>query len=525
MACLTRTLVPALALAAFLSCIERSNPFDPINDEPGRQETLTPGRRDSIRSELGPVLERYADSARSAAAPLDSMRARLGLDSARIDARADSNAAVRVINDSAGAANERTAAHNDTVSSMDSLKLKGYLDTLGFLPVPDTFPRIDQLRYEISVLRSAAAGLIDSVSVLYAPDTLYGPAERDSLLQPFDSLDGLIGVIRTTALALFSAARDTNELAIAPYNDSATAYNTAVRAYNDSVLFAMRYHPYPPIADNDSIQTRLFAAEPGDTLVIAGGVYSPIVRFVNSGTAGSPIVVQGQLDMSTVFDDPDVRLSGNGHIIFQHITFRGNPASGGAKLEAGSGPVTFRSCRFEDNSTFGIEIVDSDARLVDCRIVNNGGSGMRISSSHSAHSRVSLDNVLIAHNRLYGIDIVSTALSVRHTTISDNGRDGIRLPNPESATEVYHSLITYNNRYGVNFESGFTAQYPFHLSYSVLYGNVAAPPITGTFPDTLAYWTFPVSYTDRDANDYSVAPGNRVYELETQGIVVGYREE
>jgi hypothetical protein len=521
---LTYAIMTALLLIVGLSCIERNNPFDPVNDTP-RGSSLTPRRRDTIRGQTDPALAHLADSARVLAVALNSMRRHLSEDSARIAARLEHNTALKDANDSIIAANRQIQAYNDTVSAVDSLALKAFLDTLDTLAPPDTFPHIDQLRYELSLHRLTAVDLIDSINLRYAPDTIYGPTARESALRPFDSLDALLGDIRARATSLFASVRDTNHQLIAPYNDTVTARNAAIRTYNDSILFAMRYHPYPPITDVDTLQTRLFAAEPGDTLVVAGGTFSPIVRFVNSGTAQRPIVVQGQLDMTTVFVNPDVRLSGNGYILFQHLTFRGNPESGGVKLEANAGPITFRSCRFEDNATFGLEIIDSDARLADCRITGNGGSGMRISSSRSAANRVTLDNVLIAHNRLDGIDVVTSALSIGHTTISDNGRNGIRLSDPEAELAVFSSLVTYNGRHGIHFESGFTAGYPFTIHYSVLYGNTDSPPVTGHFSDSLDYWSFAVSYADQSTNDYAVAAGNRVYELDRQGIIIGYRRD
>ena len=76
--------------------------------------------------------------------------------------------------------------------------------------------------------------------------------------------------------------------------------------------------------------------------------------------------------------------------------------------------------------------------------------------------------------------------------------------------------------YGLSFEAPVKNDNLFILSGTVLYGN-SGGALRGVFASAPAYLGIGVSYVNQQANDYAVAPGNRVYELEREGIVIGYR--
>jgi hypothetical protein len=245
------------------------------------------------------------------------------------------------------------------------------------------------------------------------------------------------------------------------------------------------------------------------------------VRNLNSGTPDSRILVQGRPGMTTILDSSDVVCSNNGYIVFRNIVFRGGSGAG-VRLTDGSGPVAFEKCRFEHNGGNGLEIVDSDARLLGCEVLNNGGYGLRLSSSGTREETVRLENVLVAHNRLGGVDVVSVNLALRRATVSDNGGNGVRLRDPELSFTMDNCLVTFNTGFGILVEAGSKSDESFLVETSVFYGNTGGA-LRGNFDITPRYLSFELAYVKKEGDDYRVAPGNRVYELQREGIVLGYR--
>ncbi|MBD3393555.1 MAG: hypothetical protein GF410_16185 [Chitinivibrionales bacterium] len=502
-----------------VSCIQRDNPFDPANYSPN---VLDSAEVEEIRDTANATLDSSFALAVQGFEAIDSLLSALVLDSAANDSLDSLNQLTRSENLSRRAENDTTAAYNDTVSMVDSLRFKLHLDTLLWLVTSDSSAALDAARSVIRVEKLRADSQMSAVNKQYLPDTIYTDTLRDSILAPFDSLLALCDSARAARARFDAAVIDTNTLAVVPYNETVGLYNDSVAAYNDSILFARESGGYPPIEDGDSLQQSLFAAQPGDTFVVASDTFTVALRFSNSGSESSPIVVIGQPDLSTVLDSVDVAFSTNSHIIFKNIVF--SRGSHGARLVAGSGPITFENCSFVGNGGHGCEVVDSDARFRNCRMLHNGGHGLRVSSAEPKDNRVELTNTLIAHNRLTGIGIVSVNVTLQNTTISDNGSHGIRLDDPELELAIYNSLISYNGGYGITFLSGFNNNQPFTITSSVLYGNVTGQ-LFGNFQPPVSYLGYEPVYVDADADNYNIAPGNRLYDLEQEGIVIGYRDD
>lgn len=519
LACCVRPWAWCIVFGTLLvSCIQRDNPFDPVNYSPA---VLSDSARTAARTTIDSLIDSAVVASRARVAGLSGIAAVLREDSASNAAVLDTNAALRQANARQRTANDSIAGANEAASAGDRLGPQSTLDSLPRLdPARDTTTAAET-RDEVRVAQLWVRGLIDSVRLLYPDDTLYSSAERDSLDAIFDSLTAICFNLHGDALDITHTARDTNSLSIEPYNAWVAAYNDTVEHYNDSIAFVNAFASYPVLSDPDSIKTNVFQADAGDTVVLGAGAYRASIRFLNSGTPDSQIVVQGQPGATTILDSADVVCSNNGYIVFRNIVFRGGSGAG-IRLTDGSGPVSFENCRFERNGANGLEIVDSDARLTNCEVLNNGGYGLRLSSSGSREETVSLENVLVAHNRAGGLEVVTVHLAMRRTTVSDNGGSGVRLRDPELSLTMDNCLVTFNTGYGTLVEAGTKSDEPFLVETSVFHGNTNGA-LQGGFPATPRHLSFEVAYVNREGDDYRIATGNRVYELQRQGIVLGYR--
>jgi len=503
------------------SCIQRNNPWDPVNYHPQTVVRPDPLVLDAMIAELDSVLDAASAWALARGTVIDSLKNRLPVDSAAAVSVENANDLIRDANDGVRRANMLVTAYNDSAPAADSLRYQGYLDSLGWMGGTAVGPAAAAIAAELTVRKFSTLVYIDSVNALYPADTVCTPGRRGAFVGLFDSLLALCEGVAAAAGTFDLQASDTNTLAIYPYNRDAEAYNVAAAAYNDSVRYVRQFRGYPVVAATDSIEARLVSLSAGDTLVIGGGTFSPFIHPAGGGNAVQGVLVMGQPDLSTVFSQADVILSGNSHVTFRNIVFVGGNRTG-VKLENGCAAVVFDRCVFENNTSHGLEVIDSDIRLQNCRILGNGGSGVRLASNGSVSRTAVLVNTLVAHNLAHGIDVTAVNLSAQNVTIADNGGNGVLLADPELDLLVYNTLVTHNAMYGLSFEAPVKNDNLFILSGTVLYGN-SGGALRGVFTSAPAYLDIGVSYVNQQANDYAVAPGNRVYELEREGIVIGYR--
>lgn len=513
-----------------ISCINRNNPFDPLNFHPDII-VLNPDSikhiRDSTNKFISEKIALYSYSA-----TFDSISENLKNDSTANGIIVKDNNNTHKRNDSLKINNNKIEVFNDTVSSQAMLIEKDFLDTLKWMKLSDTMQQttLRQIKNTLLTQKNYIRMYIDSINAAYfivsksKLDSIYSNEDKDSILQIFDSTTAICESFIEDIIIINQMVNDTNNISISPYNSDIRTTNLALRAYNDMIKFKRENFKYTIISTVDSLKNKLLYATAGDTFVLAKGVFTrPSIRFLYSGTLQNPIVIRGQPDMSSVLSIPDILLSGNGYIQFYNIVFTGAGISG-VKAENISGPISFMNCNFEKNARDGIEIIDSEVHLKNCRILNNGSCGLTISSSGNGSSEVDIENSLIAHNQFHGIQVTSTPIYLHNVTISDNGQNGIHLNNPERNLRITNSLITYN-AYGIYYESGFNGNMIFSINNSDLYGNTD-DEIHGTFSWSLDYWTMQVAYVDRASDDYSIVIGSLIDQMEKQSlpIKVGYRE-
>jgi hypothetical protein len=519
----TGSLVTAALLT--LSCIQRNNPYDPANYHPLAPQSA--GLTDSLRTvvrdfSLQRVKAMLAES-RGLMTSFENTKKQRLLDSLSRIHTLDSNRIVLARNNDMLYHNDSIGLANISASSVDSLRYKQILDTLFVLVALADTPAIQGARDGIYIRRLKSAALIDSVNLANPLPPIIPSVSRDSLLGLFDTLiincDRLISSVKDAA----SMAKDTNSIRILPYNDLFRNYNLTIKLYNDSLFFYKSFLGFVPVTNPDTLTKRLKNATAGDTFVVGSGTFSTEIRFDSSGEANKPIVVIGQPDLSTRFENSDVFLSNNKYIFFRYIIFSKSNSSA-VKCENSSGPLEFNHCVFENNGNNGIEIIDSDVKLYACRILNNGGSGILSSSTNKKNHQIFASQTLVAHNRFNGIDLTAVEATLSNVTMSDNGENGIRLSDPPRTLSLTATLISFNGHYGVQFGSQKGSDQSLTISNSVFFGNTLGA-ISGNFDGLPVYLTYSVEYLNRFQNDYRIAAGNDVFDLQTKGIIIGYRPE
>jgi hypothetical protein len=276
------------------------------------------------------------------------------------------------------------------------------------------------------------------------------------------------------------------------------------------------------VSNKDTLIARVLNATAGDTIVVASGIYPVDLRFGNSGTSSQPIVLRGQDTSSIIRPQPGsgILYIGAQHSLrFSHLVFDSSISSG-VKIENNSTDIVFDSCVFRNNQLDGLEAVDSDVLLNYCVCLRNTRAGIRVSGDATGHHTVTVNNALLAHNTQEGASINAAPAAIAHSTISDNGSNGIALTSPAGMVRLATSIISYNAGAAVSGQWDTTfAQ--IQLDSLDLFSNqqtvTLIPAVTPTF------WTWNPLFIDHSAGNYSIGTQSELYTLQQQGIVIGYR--
>jgi hypothetical protein len=278
------------------------------------------------------------------------------------------------------------------------------------------------------------------------------------------------------------------------------------------------------VRNEDTLTARFTTAQPGDTIILAAGVYHASLRFTASGTADHPIVVKG-FDTSSIIQakagNGILFMSGLSSIRFSNIVFDSSFNSG-VKVEFGSTDIVFDQCIFRNNQLDGLEIVDSDLRASNCVFRHNSRSGVRSSGDASGAHTVTLENVLCAHNANEGISLTAAPITVVRATLSDNDSCGMSITTPAGAVIVSASIISFNGGAAIR---GLwdTAGSSVTIDSCDIFGNQTEFSLIPAV--TPLYWTWDPVFTNRDKDDYSIGAASGVYAMEQQGVVIGYRRK
>ncbi|MDG5816291.1 right-handed parallel beta-helix repeat-containing protein [Chitinispirillales bacterium ANBcel5] len=477
-------LVSALLTAAFLSsCIERSNPWDPHKGCPN-----------IIIEELYEENTQYIDSVLNRMADLTKRSEDEDLLDSINELNADSetkNLHIKQSNDSILALNSYIDSLNRIRSENETPQLKSLLDTLTFYLFSEKEFGYKAIEAQFQDGSVYVEKLISDVNDKCLPNGVFPSFYVDSVFNKLDSLDSRISKMRAS-IEQHSYYLEKNSGFIADYNNNVHNLNIQILRYNDSILYDSRTRHEPTVRNDRELLEAINESSPGDTIVLDSGVYSVSLRFFNTGTEANPIVIIGAPLHRSVLDSSDVIISNRSHIQFYGLVFA-NSAVSGVKVEAHSRSIYFENCIFTSNRQYGIEVLESEVTLKNCKVLYNGWSGIRAQGNVISDYKLIGENVLVAHNGLHGINLVSQTLFFQRSTISDNRSQGVRIESANRQADFERCLFTFNGSYGIKRDENGSEQGTFTTQLSVFYGNEA-----GAFDAEASHIEHNVPYISHD---------------------------
>lgn len=524
-------LLAAISGILLASCIDRSNPYDPVN--------LSGIKREEIIKADRPSLDSLLREGESLAGNLLTYLSRFRDDSTANAARLAANDDIRWSNSARLAENGAIDAFNRDQTDADSLRFQAFYRTLDSLRAYGPYAEFESRKIRLQLLQSRAAGIMAAANFRAAPHVIYTRSQMDSELAPF--VRDSAGYARLQAvLDSGNSAIAVSNVAVAAYNLQQETANTAVRDFNEAVAFRKAGKTNPPILKPDSLQVATNTAKPGDTLLIGPGILPVDLRF-SSGTQANPIVIRGAPGQSTILSaapkgaEPTENvgiLAGSQYVRFENLVIRGGAVSG-LKLEAGAKGISFHRCIFDSSGKWGLEVVDSDVEMVDCEVRANRGGGMRISGSTTADVRIRIINVLVARNGGHGIEVVGQQGEISHSTFSDNQGAGLQVVSPLRLLTVSNSIFSLNREYGIFREPTSVNQDGFLVKECDLWGNLLAnwslrnmdsSHVAGLTSKNLEVEP---AFVNPPAFDYGLIAGSELAEYENLPlpVVIGYRRK
>jgi hypothetical protein len=512
----------ALVSAAWLavSCIERSNPFDPLNSGDGAVA--------SIKKGLQPQLDVLTAGEAVYAALLAGFAEAFRKDSLDNSVIAAANAKRRADNLAIEQGNAGTVAKN-LVSVADSLVALQYFSILDTLKPYQAGPDFAIKRSDLQARAANLSTFMAQANAEHAPASIYPRQFSDSVLYPFVRDEAEFTRLRARFDSDSAAITDSN-LQVAAYNLDKRKANTVIKGYNDSIDYLKQAHNKPILVRSDSLISVTASANAGDTVLIGPGTFDVDLRFNHSGTADNPIVVRGYPGIRTVLHVPAgsssaMILSANQNITFQDIDFRG-----GVQLVATCRNIIFQRCVFDSSAGYGLRVVDSDATLTDSRLTDNR-SGAFIQGIKEGTVSIIFENVLVARNAGNGLEMNIPKGDIKKCTISDNGGDGIYVTVPHSLLSITNSIISGNAGTGIFRQRDTEFQDRFEPQQCDVWGNKVDDWSLQGMDTTLAAdllkanFSIQPEFVDPANLGYGLQPGSTLAEFEHQAgsLVVGYR--
>lgn len=491
-----------------LKCIERNNPWDPLNGCPA------PFRKE-LHDQIDPVIDSCIFNIRRYGAIIKDYEVILDNIRKYNDSILNLNHKAILSIDSIRLLNDSIEQHNNSSDSCD-IDFKKYIDTLQYYNLFTDINEIDNYKKSIKVDFLRVASLIASGNERCSPQGIYDSYFIDSV---FDFISSNINMWDSLFNELENYNRtvsDTNELLITGYNRSIHEENEIIRSYNRSISRLMLYCSNKLHSDPDTLEALLPELLPGDTIYLDNVTIVAQLRFTNMGDSlAEPIVIVGSPFGNTVFDQADFFISASTNIEFHNLTFSGSQTAG-AKLESGSGRIRFENCVFTNNRDYGLEIIESSVTMINCKIYHNSGTGIRVQSREENDHSLSAENILVVHNRAYGINTISAGLNLNKVTISDNGMGGIRLEVPNKPSVISNSLITYNTSFGIRRESSVEGIGFFTTSGTNFFGNNEAMQADSIYlKHNIPFMNVDPCYVNKDEDDYRIGEQSVLYGTET----------
>jgi len=473
---------------------------------------------------------------------LDAFVASFQSDSAFDKSKVDSNAIVRRRNQSRSSANAIVETSNPKPTSVDSLQLKSALDLLDSLRVFGPYAEFETRRTGLQLLGSRISGFMATINSRNAPLEVYPLAYRDSILGGFDRDSIAFTRFQARVDSANAAVTDSNRV-VRAYKAAQDSVNQEIRVFNDLVAFKKSIGDKPLIEKADSLQATTFVAKAGDNLFLGAGSFPVDLRFTNSGTVDSPIVVRGYPGMATILRAVPAKdsagkdtitssamiLSNRAYIRFEGIVFRHGGVSG-IKLEGGCHNITFKHCQFDSSNQWGLEVIDSDIELLDCVVKSNGG-GLTIRPNQASSLHTRLVNNLIVQNRGNGLEAVGIRADITNCTFADNLAEGMRFKQPLQTVTIANTLVTGNHGTGIFREPISLNQDGFSVKECDIWGNQRfdweLDGMDSSRVDALkkANLNLQPEFVDAKSFDYALKPGSvlQTYETQPLPVIIGYR--
>lgn len=530
---LSRCLTALCLALPVAGCLERSNPFDPIN------QIVTPFI-EKIRDQNRAALDTMINAGLSTPQEVKAFYEGYAADTMANVGRRAANQARLDTNTAREKTNAAWKAANDTTLNPDSLRnLVEYLPLNPLVQV-GPYPWLESAR---SRSREAIFRVIERTNTVNAatvPVIVYPQTYIDSLLAPLRR-DAAAAETLWIRIDAYNDTVAKANVAIDEYNADITKLNGDVVEYNKGIDFLRETLKKGVIINPDSLVTAVRDAQPGDTILLGRGTLAVDIRDFNSGTQENPIVIRGFPGRQTILKaggtaEQAGNLDSTQHVRFEDLVFRGGTNSG-IKLTHGSRDVIFRRCLFDSNGVRGIDASDSDLKLEDCEIVANG-VGIRVVIAVGSDAEIDLKNVLIARNISHGIEAVTPSGRISNATISDNGGNGLHITSPGRTLAVENSILSWNSGYGVFLGATFNNPDGLIVKTCDLWRNrVPEDPDDDWHLENLDSATAaevrkdnmavdPV-FVDPAALDYGLRPESELLRFETEPpfVVIGYRRK
>lgn len=505
------TLLAPLVLLSFF-CINRDNPWDPVNSCP---EVL----KREILSRQAPVI----DSSLNAILSTDSLWNSLAfiLDSiSRINnSILKSNPVTAKTVDSLRKHNRMIDSLNRITTECSNIDTQNFLDTLDFLVELQDTQLFEECRKVFSIESLKIAALISSGNQECTPHGVYSKKTIDSIFAIIAPFTSKWDSLQKRWQGYGQEMRDSNRLSIDIFNRQVQIDNHTIMSYNRSRLMQIAYCGKELHSDPESLKTIIPSLQPGDTLYLDSIKITSQFSFLNVGdNEGPPIVVIGSPFMNTIISPAGFFLTESRNIRFYNLVFA-DGANSGVKLEFNCDRILFENCVFHNNSQHGVEAIQSNVELRNCIIYHNSGSGVRIQGTHSVEHGLVADNILVAHNRAYGINSISAAILLSNATISDNGLDGIRLEVANRPVTIARSLLTFNEYYGIRRDPSEPGLGFFTTPNTAFFGNKTGAMMADSVYLKLnePFISEDPHYLNRDEDEYMIGPQSNL-----SGMDIGY---
>ena len=314
-------------------------------------------------------------------------------------------------------------------------------------------------------------------------------------------------------------------------------------------------------AGPDTLVGILDKVEPGDTVLLADGVYKGGFLLTRSGADGAPITIKASGTGAVIDGGPDgLRTEGVSWLVIEGIRFQ-KAERAGLYLRAGKLPsashITVRNCVFADNGSWGcitshldyftIENCEAygsvkehgiyhansgdDAVIRNNRVHHNVGHGIHVNGDPGCGGDGVISRALIEGNRIWENGSIGGGCInfmhvqdcvVRNNLIFNNHNNGIwfwRNFGDDDSVSSKRNRILNNTIYFRPGEGRFAVLIHRTVSDTILRNNV----LVGGARGTVYVEPWALSGVDSDYNVIAAHPGQRLFGDATNGAGAGNR--